>query len=63
MVAQVIRERMAERTARLSWAIQATKPRVVQVERTQVVVCCGINGGGMGKTRFTCRAPRRHGRF
>jgi hypothetical protein len=66
MVAQMIRARMQERTERLSERIRAARPVVLvqQVERTQVVICCGVNGRGMGlKSRFACRAPRRHGRF
>ena len=45
MTAQVIRERMAERTNRLSERVRATV-QVVQVEKTQVVVICGCNGVG-----------------
>ena len=57
-----IRARMAERTARLSERVRAARPVVVQVERTQVVVCCGMQGGGMRATKFSIRAGRRVGR-
>lgn len=65
MCAMQIRQRMQERTERLSWAIRALRPapKEVEVEKPQIIICCGT-GGGMGtKNKFTCRAPRRHGRF
>jgi cephalosporin-C deacetylase-like acetyl esterase len=65
MTASMIRERMVYRTERLSERIRAARPVVLvqQVERTQVVVCCGVQGGGMRATKFSIRAGRRNGRF
>jgi hypothetical protein len=65
MTASMIRERMVYRTERLSERIRAARPVVLvqQVERTQVVVCCGVQGGGMRSTKFSIRAGRRNGRF
>lgn len=65
MVASMIRARMVERTERLSERIRAARPVVLvqQVEKTQVIICCGMQGGGMRSTRFSIRAGRRNGRF
>jgi hypothetical protein len=58
---------MVERTEMISWACMALSPRLPKqpepVEKPQFVICCGVNGGGMGKTRFSIRAGRRTGGF
>ena len=63
MTASMIRERMQERTRALSERVRAARVVVQQVERTQVVVICGCNGGGMRSTKHSIRAGRRVGRF
>lgn len=63
MVASMIRARMVERTERLSERIRAARPVVLHVEKTQVIICCGVQGGGMRSTKFSIRAGRRVGRF
>jgi len=60
MCAMKIRQKMVERTERISNAMR----RVAEpVEKPQFVICCGSVGGGMRSTKFSIRAARRVGRF